>query len=100
MKIPATSITVRWHDGFKRTYSIKEYEPGSDHLWIKETSDNELWIPTRSVRWFSPENNDYIHTHTFTTEPTENINYNISEDEMYKAMYDRIRKDFNRRTYL
>ena len=81
MKILATSITVRWHDGFKRTYSIKEYEPGSDYLWIKETSNNELWIPTRSVRWFSPNHNEHLHNITFA--PEININYS-SEDEMYK----------------
>ena len=81
MKIPANLITVRWHDGFKRTYSIKEYEPGSDYLWIKETSNNELWIPTRSVRWFSPNHNEHLHNITFA--PEININYS-SEDEMYK----------------
>jgi len=55
MKIQANKITVRWWDGFKRTYSIKEFESGSDYLWIMLSDGHEKWIPTRGVRWFSPE---------------------------------------------
>lgn len=57
MKIKASRITVRWFDGFKRTYDITEYEPGSDYLWIQNSNSSEMWIPTRQVRWFSPDPN-------------------------------------------
>lgn len=54
-KIKATEIIVRWWDGFKRTYSIIEFESGCDYLWIHLSDDSEKWIPTRMVRWFSPQ---------------------------------------------
>ena len=54
MKICANKMIVRWWDGFKRTYDIIEFEPGSDYLWIKLLDKSEKWIPTRMVRWFGP----------------------------------------------
>lgn len=54
-KIIADEITIRWWDGFKRTYLIIEYEPGCDYLWLHFADDSEKWIPTRMVRWFSPK---------------------------------------------
>ncbi len=56
MKIKANSITIRWWDGFKRTYNITEFEPGCDYLWISG-AEGDRWIPTRMVRWFSPDAN-------------------------------------------
>jgi hypothetical protein len=51
----ADKITIRWHDGFKRSYAITDSQFGSDYLWIKLTEGKEKWIPTRSIRWISPE---------------------------------------------
>ena len=53
-KIMADEITIRWWDGFKQTYKIREYEPGCDYLWLNLDDSMEKWIPTRMVRWFSP----------------------------------------------
>lgn len=53
--IPASKITIRWFDGFKRTFEIAEFETGSDWLWIKFKNGKERWIPTRQVRWCEPE---------------------------------------------
>ena len=57
MKIAAEKITVRWWDGFKRTYNVSEYEPGCDYIWIHLLDGTSKWIPTRMVRWFSAEEN-------------------------------------------
>ena len=47
-------VTVRWHDGFKKSYEVMDYQFGSDYLWVKLATGAEKWIPTRSVRWISP----------------------------------------------
>lgn len=48
-------ITVRWWDGFKRDYLVTDYQFGSDYIWLKLGDGKEKWIPTRHVRWVSPE---------------------------------------------
>ena len=55
MKNRAKRVTVRWWDGFKQSYEIIEYEPGSHWLWLRLKSGGEKWIPKEGMRWFSPE---------------------------------------------
>lgn len=42
-------ITVRWFDGFERTYNPIAYEFGNSWLWMK-FENREKWLPLVQIR--------------------------------------------------